>query len=236
MPGDIFLNVSNYGTIEVTAGVNSGGTSTTVNFDGFFSESSGHMTIGANARVNVDDFESDGHLTPDPGTGSGGLFTVLTNRGTSDLTFAGGGSTHTLISDTTHSGARQLLRRHHRPAWPQRERLKRNRLAGYRGLFKNEGAIIDTVSGTGHVIADFGYVEGGGYFQSSVVTIEQRRVPVRRLPRHHDLWRFGSRRRRSEQLSIPDRQRDGNRRTVAGCQRPRRRLEPGPHRKPRLDG
>src|SRR5262249_53682373 len=86
---DQFFHVNNSGRVTVAAGVNSAGTGTTLNFNGFINQGSGTLSVGANAKNNLADFQSYGIVNLDPATVTETYLqsTKLTNTGASQLYF-----------------------------------------------------------------------------------------------------------------------------------------------------
>jgi autotransporter-associated beta strand protein len=156
---DQFRHFENSGAMTVAAGVNTAGTSTTVNFNGFTNEGLGSVTVGAQSRVNASNFQSYGTVTLSPGTGSNP--TQLTNVGTVALGFNGG--SRTFISQVGHGSL-----------FDAGIDLNGNNAVVSAGLFVNNGYVVDSSSGglgTATVVADFGsLVKGAGFFQNSVIT------------------------------------------------------------------
>src|SRR5205823_6625185 len=74
--GDRFVNFTNSGVLNVAAGVNTNGTSTTVNFNGMTNQGSGSITIGAASQLNVATFQSYGTLKLNPATVGSGQATL----------------------------------------------------------------------------------------------------------------------------------------------------------------
>jgi fibronectin-binding autotransporter adhesin len=66
---DQFVHVDSSAAFTVPAGINTTGTSTTVNLNGFTNEGVGSVTIGAGSRVNVANFQSYGMRTLTPAAG-----------------------------------------------------------------------------------------------------------------------------------------------------------------------
>jgi autotransporter-associated beta strand protein len=165
---DQFINFDNSATVNVAAGINTSGASTTKLFNGLTNESTGNITIGPNSQVNVASFHSYGVLTIAPGTDpSNGLYTLLTNSGASRLEFDVGSRTY--ISTPSHANFFDAGIDLH----------------GYdahvlEGLLVNNGFVIDSAgAGTKTVISDGinpvnnvpALVKGAGFFQNGVITI-----------------------------------------------------------------
>jgi autotransporter-associated beta strand protein len=156
--GDQFHHFSNNGTLDVAAGVNTSGTSTTLNLNDFTNQGLGSLTIGASSQVNVSGFQSYGTVTLSPGTSSSP--TQLTNLGSSELGFNGG--SRTFISVAANSSLLDAVIDLHG---------QNARVTG--GLLKNCGYVMDSVgAGTKTIIADFGStVKSSGVLQNPVQTV-----------------------------------------------------------------
>src|SRR5262249_49459380 len=147
---DVFRNVNNSAALSVAPGVNSAGTSSTVNFRSFVNQGLGTMTLGANSQVNVAGFQSYVTLTLAPGTNpGGGLVTQLVNVGTSALGFNTG--SRTFISTPAQSGN-----------FAAGIDLKGKNAIVAGGLFVNNGYVVDSSpGGTATVVADYGSLVKG---------------------------------------------------------------------------
>jgi autotransporter-associated beta strand protein len=155
---DQFVHITNNASFNVAAGLNTAGTSTTLNFDGFTNEASGSITIGAGSRVNVANFQSYGMLTLTPAAAGSGQSTRITNLGTAPLGFNGGSQTF-LATPATAGQNLALLDLHGQNAM----------VAG--GLFVNNGFVGDSTGSGAAIVADYGaLVKGAGVFQSAVIT------------------------------------------------------------------
>jgi hypothetical protein len=160
--GDRFVHFVNGGSFTVAGGVNTAGTSTVVNFNGFTNQGSGTVTVGQDSQINVANFQSYGTLTLNPGTfnGTTGNVTQMTNLGSSALFFNGGSRTFiSTVAQAANGNAGMDL--HGNDAI----------VAG--GLFVNNGFVFDSVgAGTHRVVADFGaVVKGAGFYQPLPRTI-----------------------------------------------------------------
>jgi autotransporter-associated beta strand protein len=156
---DQFQHFDNSSTFAVAPGVNSAGSSATVNFNGFTNEGLGSVTVGGQSRVNASNFQSYGTVTLSPGTGSSP--TQLTNVGTVALGFNSG--SRTFISQVGHGSL-----------FDAGIDLNGKNAVVTAGLFVNNGYVVDSSNGglgTATVVADFGsLVKGAGFFQNSVIT------------------------------------------------------------------
>jgi autotransporter-associated beta strand protein len=155
---DRFLHFDNSGALAVAAGVNSSGTSTTVNLSDFVNEGLGSLTLNASSQVNVANLQSFGTVNLLPGSGANP--TQLVNLGNAPLAFNGG--SRTFISIPANAGQFDAgMDLHGQNAV----------VAG--GLFVNNGYVVDSVgAGTKTVIADYGsLVKGAGFYQNSVQTV-----------------------------------------------------------------
>ncbi len=153
---DLFLNVSNGGIINVAAGL-----STPVTMTGVTNQGSGSITVGAGSSVNASDFQTYGMLTVTPNTTA--VPTILTNTGSSPLSFNGGSQTFIGTSATADPTGQNIV---------DYVDLHGNNAIVAGGLFVNNGGVFDTVApGTGTVIAEFGaLVKGAGFYQNTVKT------------------------------------------------------------------
>jgi autotransporter-associated beta strand protein len=171
---DTFRNVSNSAALTVAAGVNSAGTGSTVTFNNFTNQGLGSVTIGANSKMNVSNFQSYGTLTLNPATITETFTqaTLLKNVGTAPLGFNGGSRTFLGTPDTAVFP--QSSPQAGSPTFVAGIDLNGKNAIVTSGLFVNNGFVVDStngVSGTVAVIADFGsLVKGAGFFQNSVVT------------------------------------------------------------------
>jgi fibronectin-binding autotransporter adhesin len=161
---DQFKHFDNSGKLNVAAGLNSAGTSTTVNFNGFTNEGLGSITLGAAAQINVSNFQSYGTLTLIPATVGANPHqeTLLKNVGTAPLGFGGGSRT---VLGTPQTGGLNFV------AGIDLNGVNAIVLGG---LFNNNGFVIDSSNngaGTGAVIAHYGSRVSGGYFQNPVQTV-----------------------------------------------------------------
>jgi T5SS/PEP-CTERM-associated repeat protein len=167
-----FVNFSNGGALNVAAGL-----AATTTFTRMTNQGSGSITIGANSNGNLTDFQSYGTLTLNPATitQTYSQTTLLTNIGTSSLSFNGGsrtfiGTPATAVFPNTWPDV--SLRG--TPTFVAGIDLNGKNAIVAGGLFVNNGYVDDSSNGgtgTATIIADFGsLVKGAGFFQNSVVT------------------------------------------------------------------
>ncbi len=151
-----FVNFSNSGSLTVAAGA-----ANPSSFASFINQGSGSITIGAGSAVNAADFQTYGTLTLTPNTTA--TPTILTNTGTTPLSFNGGSQTFLGTPATADPTGQNIL---------DYIDLHGNNAIVAGGLFVNNGGVFDTVgAGTGTVIAEFGaLVKGAGFFQNTVKT------------------------------------------------------------------
>jgi hypothetical protein len=118
---------------------------------------SGSITVGASSQLRVTDFQTYGQLNLVPGTAA--VPTMLTNAGSSVLSFNGGSRT-TIATPATATSFLAGVELNGKNAV----------VAG--GLLVNNGFIIDSATGgVARVVADFGaLVKGAGFYQSPVLT------------------------------------------------------------------
>jgi fibronectin-binding autotransporter adhesin len=177
-PKDQFVRFNNSGALLVAPAVNSAGTSSTTNFNNFLNQGLGSVTIGAQAQVNVSNFQSYGTVTVNPATvtESFSQTTLATNVGASTLsfnagsrTFLGTPSTAVFPNNWSDASLRGL------PTFVAGLDLHGKNAVVTGGLFVNNGYVEDSTSnfqGTATIVADFGaLVKGAGYFQNTVITI-----------------------------------------------------------------
>jgi autotransporter-associated beta strand protein len=174
-PADRFLNFTNGGALTVAAGVNTAGTSSTVNLNGFTNEGSGSITIGAASKISVANFESYGTLTINPAVVGSGQKTLLTNIGGAPLGFNGGSRTFLGTPATAlYPGNWPVVALRGTPTFVAGIDLHGQNLVVAGGLFANNGFVVDTTNGgtgTATIIVDFGaLVRGAGYYQNTVIT------------------------------------------------------------------
>ncbi len=157
---DQFVHFDNSGTFNVAAGVNALGNGI-ANLNGFTSEGSGSVMLGAGSAVNVANFQTYGTLAMLPSTSSAP--TVLTNIGTAPLGFNGGSRTFIGTPQTAAPTGQNVV---------DYIDLHGQNAIVTGGLFVNNGGVYDTVgSGTGTIIADYGaLVKGAGFYQNTVKT------------------------------------------------------------------
>ena len=145
---DRFVDFTNNGSLTVAAGINTDGSSTTVNFNGFVNQGAGLVTIGAASQINVSNFQSYGTLTIYPAVVGSNQSTLLTNVGAAPLAFNAGSRTFIdLLHDMSGGG----------PTFVAGINLNGQNLAIAGGLFVNNGYVSDFSSGTqGSIIVDYG--------------------------------------------------------------------------------
>jgi autotransporter-associated beta strand protein len=168
-----FQNFTNGGTINVAAGLPGA-----MILDGFSNEGSGSMTVGAVSKVNATDFQSYGTLTINPATVTQNFSqtTLMTNTGTSPLSFNGGSRTFVGTPTTAiFPGDWPNVGQRGQPTFVAGIDLNGKNAVVAGGLFVNNGYVEDSTggfTGTATVVADFGsLVKGAGFFQNSVQTI-----------------------------------------------------------------
>ena len=168
---DQFVHFTNGGKFTVAAGLNTTGTGTTVNFDGFTNQGSGSITVGAASQVNVSNFQSYGTLTLNPGR----------RPAAGDRRFD---RTSARRRWTSTAAAGRSSARRRRPA----RTLARVDLHGQNaivagGLFVNNGFVGDSTGTGATIIADFGsLVKGPDVLPNSRDHPERRQVPGRQQP------------------------------------------------------
>jgi fibronectin-binding autotransporter adhesin len=154
-PADQFVNFTNSAALTVAAGVNTTGASTTVNFNGFTNQGDGSITIGADSKINVANFVSYGTLMINPAVVGSGQETLLTNVGSSALSFGAGSRTFIGTPATANYNGN--------PSRVAGIDLHGHNLVIAGGLFVNNGFLTDSVGG-GQVIVDYGALfKGAGY-------------------------------------------------------------------------
>jgi T5SS/PEP-CTERM-associated repeat protein len=166
-------NFSNSGSLSVNAGI-----SPVPVFSTFINQGAGSLTVGANSKVSLLDFQTYGTMTVSPATITENFSqtTLLTNNGSSQLNFNGGSRTFVGTSDTAlfPSNWPDVALRG-TPTFVAGFDLNGKNAVVAGGLFVNNGFVEDTTnggSGTAHVVADFGaLVKGAGFFQNSVQTV-----------------------------------------------------------------
>jgi autotransporter-associated beta strand protein len=175
---DQFRHVNNSGAITVSPGVNQSGVSTTLNFNGFTNQGLGSLTVGAQAQVNVANFQTYGSMTVNPATVTQNFSqtTLVTNQGAGPLGFNAGSRTFlgtpatAVFPQTWPDPTLRGL-----PTFVAGVDLHGQNAVVTSGLFVNNGYVEDTTNnnqGTATVIADYGsLVKGAGYFQNTVVTV-----------------------------------------------------------------
>jgi fibronectin-binding autotransporter adhesin len=146
---DQFVHFDSSAAFTVAAGVNTGGTSTTLNLNGFTNEGIGTVTIGAGSEINVANFQSYGTMIVTPATGS--QTTMVTNQGSSALGFNGGSQTF-LGTPATAPG----------PSGPYLDGvdLHGHNLVLTGGLFVNNGFTVDS-TGNSSIIVGYGALYKG---------------------------------------------------------------------------
>jgi autotransporter-associated beta strand protein len=167
-----YVDFSHGGTLTVAPGL-----ATPTTFDGFTNHGSGSITVGATSAVYLADFQSYGTLTINPAmiTQTYANTTLLTNTGTSPLSFNGGSRTFvgTPATAVFPSNWPDVSLRG-TPTFVAGIDLNGKNAVVAGGLFVNNGYVEDSSNsyqGTATVIADFGaLVKGAGFFQNSVVT------------------------------------------------------------------
>jgi autotransporter-associated beta strand protein len=181
---DQFIHFTNSGTMSFAAGLNTNGTGTTVNFNGFFNQGTGSLTIGAASTVNVSNFQSYGILMINPATvgASPHQQTVLKNLGTSVLGFNGGSRTKIGTPQTAvypNNWPDPSLRG--QPTFVAGIDLNGKNAIVTDGIFVGNGFVIDSSNngtGTATVIAHYGSLVVGQYFQNPPQTIPGGRFEV----------------------------------------------------------
>jgi autotransporter-associated beta strand protein len=168
-----YTNFTNGGAMAIAAG-NPG----PITMNGFSNEGSGSLSVGAQASLSVADFQTYGTITITPATVTQTFSqtTLVTNTGTSLLSFNGGsrtfvGTPQTAVfpSNWPNVSQRGL------PTFVAGIDLNGKNAVVAGGLFVNNGYVEDTTNGgqgTATIVADFGsLVKGAGYFQNTVQTI-----------------------------------------------------------------
>jgi autotransporter-associated beta strand protein len=177
---DQFVNFTNSATLNVAAGINTSGAGTTTNFSSFLNQGLGSITIGAASRINVANFQSYGVLTLNPAAvgNPNNQATLITNTGTSALTFSNGSRTYIGTAATTNSGGS--------PTFVAGVDLNGKNAEIYDGLVVNYGFVMDSSSGgtgTATLISDYNsLVKGNGFFQNPVITLNGGRVQAGDCP------------------------------------------------------
>jgi fibronectin-binding autotransporter adhesin len=153
---DTLANVSNGGSLTVAGGLSNPATFTHVTNLG-----SGSITVTQNSQLLVSDFQSNGTLTLAPGSfnGTTGSVTLMTNVGSSPLSFAAG--SRTFLSTVAQVGNLNAG-----------IDLNGNNAIVTGGLFVNNGFVFDS-TGTHHrVVADYGsLVKGAGFYETLPQTV-----------------------------------------------------------------
>jgi T5SS/PEP-CTERM-associated repeat protein len=179
-------NFSNSGTMTVIAGL-----SPVPVFSSFINQGAGSITVGANSKVNVTDFQTYGTINISPATVTENFAqtTLVTNTGTSQMNFNGGSRTFVGTPDTAafpQNWPDQSLRG--LPTFVAGIDLHGQNAVVAGGLFVNNGYVEDTTNGgagTATIVADYGaLVKGAGYFQNSVVTINGGKFQAGNSPGH----------------------------------------------------
>jgi autotransporter-associated beta strand protein len=154
---DRFINFTNQGTINVAPNVNAGALNLAT-FYGFLNGGTGTVNIGANAQVNVSNFQSYGTLNILPGSGAN--FTQLVNNGTAPLYLDGG--SRTFVSIPSHAGQ-----------FDAGIDLHGHNVIVAGGLLSINGYVVDSgPAGTATIVADYGSViQGAGFAQNPIITI-----------------------------------------------------------------
>jgi hypothetical protein len=164
----------------VAPGLNADASGTTVNFNGFTNQGLGSVTIGANTKVNVANFQSYGTVTLNPAPYDPNNFedTRIINVGTSGLSFDSGSRTYIGTPSTANVNGS--------PTFDAGIDLGGYDSVVTGGLFVNNGYVVDSSNngmGTAAVISDYGaLVKGAGIFQNSVVTRNGGRFLVGNSP------------------------------------------------------
>jgi hypothetical protein len=175
---DRFVHSTNSGPFTVAAGVNTAGTSTVVNLNGFTNQGLGAVTVGAGSRINVANFQSYGTVTLNPAT-TAGQITLLTNLGTAPLGFNGGSRTFIGTPATATASP---------PVAGVDIHGQNVIISG--GLFVNNGFVADGLSG-GSVIVDYGALyKGAGTNFVPIVTQNGGRVQAGNSPGSMGFGRF----------------------------------------------
>jgi autotransporter-associated beta strand protein len=175
---DQFRHFDNSGALTIAPGVNQAGTSATIHLNGFTNEGTGSVTIGAQARTNVSNFQSYGTLTINPAAATENFSqtTLVTNVGTAPLGFNGGSRTFIGTPQTAvfpnnwpDPSVRGL------PTFVAGLDLNGKNMVVANGFFVNNGYVEDSTNnfqGSGTIVADTGgLVKGAGYFQNTVITV-----------------------------------------------------------------
>jgi autotransporter-associated beta strand protein len=171
--GSTYTNFSNGGAFNVSF---PNGT-TTAKFDGFVNQGSGAITLALRTAVNVSDFQTYGTVTITPAalTQDFSQTTLLTNTGTTPISFNGGsrtfvGTPQTAVFPSDWPNVSQRGQ----PTFVAGIDLNGKNAVVAGGLFVNNGYVEDSSNGfqgTAAVVADFGsLVKGAGFFQNTVVT------------------------------------------------------------------
>jgi fibronectin-binding autotransporter adhesin len=164
--------------LTVAPGVNTAGTSTVTNFNGFTNQGSGSVTIGAASVVNVSNFQSYGVLTLNPAVVGSSQFTEIVNTGTSPLFFNGG--SRTFLGTPATAGPPSA------PNFVAGIDLHGQNAEVAGGLFVNNGFVVDSTNsgtGTATIVADFGaLVKGAGFFQNTIITQNGGKVQAGNSP------------------------------------------------------
>jgi fibronectin-binding autotransporter adhesin len=164
--------------LTVAPGINTAGTSTVTNFNGFVNRGSGSVTIGAASVVNVSAFQSDGVLTLNPAVVGSGQFTEIVNTGPSQLFFNDG--SRTFLGTPATAGPPSA------PNFVAGIDLHGQNAIVAGGLFVNNGFVVDSTNsgtGTATIVADFGaLVKGAGFFQNTIVTQNGGKVQAGNSP------------------------------------------------------
>jgi autotransporter-associated beta strand protein len=168
-----YVDFSHGGSLTIAPGL-----ATPTTFDGFTNQGSGSITVGATSAVNLADFQSYGTLTINPATitQTYANTTLLTNTGTSPLSFNAGSRTFvgTPATAVFPSNWPDVSLRG-TPTFVAGIDLNGKNAVVAGGLFVNNGYVEDSSNsfqGTATVIADFGaLVKGAGFFQNTVQTI-----------------------------------------------------------------
>jgi autotransporter-associated beta strand protein len=149
-----FTNVSQGGQLSV-------GPTLASTMIGLTNQGSGSITVGQDGQLSVQDFQSYGVLTLNPGSynGTSGNVTQLTNTGSSPLYFNGG--SRTFISTVAQAQNQNAgIDLHGNDAI----------VAG--ALLVNNGYVYDSTGNNHRIVADFGaVVKGAGFYQPLPKTI-----------------------------------------------------------------
>jgi autotransporter-associated beta strand protein len=173
-PADQFVNFTNSSALSVPAGINTAGTSTIPNLNGFTNESVGSITLGAASRINVANFQSYGTVTLNPAVVGSSQATLITNTGPSALSFNGG--SQTFLGTPATAGPPSA------PNFVAGIDLHGQNLVVAGGLFVNNGFVVDS-GGGGNIVVDFGATyKGAGFTGVSVVTQNGGKVQAGNSP------------------------------------------------------